>query len=522
MRVSCSAIICLFIGLLVSPATAGDTKRPNVVFILADDLGYGDLSSYGAPDIRTPNIDRIGAEGVRFTSFYANSSVCSPTRAALLTGRHPELVGMPGVTRSYLPSQDWGHLDPNAVLLPQILKEAGYDTALIGKWHLGLESPNIPTDRGFDVFRGWLRGMMGYYDHRFYGHNCMRDGADQIDTRGHATDLFTAWAVDYLHARVDDPDPFFLFLSYTAPHNPIEPPEDYLVRARKRISEMRENMPTNAASHWPLVFHEKMTEEDRLKLIGLVEHLDDSVGKVLAALENTGALDNTIVMFASDNGGLQSDGAWNGPVMRSGKGTMYEGGLKVALMARAPGLIKKGGVVSSQWSSIDIAPSLIDLVGEPVPERMDGVSFRATLRNAKRPAPERDLFFVRREGGVQKFFDEPDYVMRGGVMRAVRRGPWKLVLPSAFTAAELYNLDDDPGEANNVIDDHPEIADALGAALEAHIGEAGRVVWRRQDIWESQFPVGEDIWPPRGINELPLFEGGASVRRLDKDSLKEN
>ena len=164
-------------------AAQGQTK-PNVLVILADDLGYGDLSCYGATDLKSPNIDKLVAAGMRFDNFYANCPVCSPTRAALLTGRYPDLVGVPGVIRTHI-KDNWGYLFPQAVLLPQMLKRAGYHTAIVGKWHLGLASPNLPNERGFDHFHGFLGDMMDdYYNHRRHGFNYMRLNDKEIDPRG--------------------------------------------------------------------------------------------------------------------------------------------------------------------------------------------------------------------------------------------------------------------------------------------------------------------------------------------------
>ena len=180
-------------------ASAGATKsKPNILFILVDDLGWGDLSCQYAADLRTPNIDAIFETGVRCDNFYANSNVSSPSRAALMTGRFPAMVGVPGVIRTQ-PRQSWGYLSPSAVTMPQMLKRAGYQTALVGKWHLGLESPNLPNERGFDHFQGFLGDMMDDYNtHRREGHNYMFLNDREIDPEGHATDLFATWGAEYI------------------------------------------------------------------------------------------------------------------------------------------------------------------------------------------------------------------------------------------------------------------------------------------------------------------------------------
>ncbi|MGY8651520.1 MAG: sulfatase-like hydrolase/transferase, partial [Verrucomicrobiia bacterium] len=218
----------LLSALLCFAATSIQAAKPNILVILVDDLGYGDLSSYGAPDLKSPAIDSLMAAGIRFDSFYANCPVCSPTRAALLSGTYPDLVGVPGVIRT-IPHNNWGWLAPHAVLLPKPLKVAGYHTAIVGKWHLGLESPNRPNERGFDHFKGFLCDMIDdYYKHRRHGINYFRENEKEIDPPGHATDLFTEWAIDYLDDRKGKKEPFFLYLSYNAPHTPIQPPADWL------------------------------------------------------------------------------------------------------------------------------------------------------------------------------------------------------------------------------------------------------------------------------------------------------
>lgn len=232
----CVTAICSLSAAIVRSDDGTPTlaRRPNLVVILADDLGYADVSSFGSADLKTPNVDRLAAEGRKLTRFYANCCVCSPTRASLLTGRYPELVGVPGVIRTHA-ENNWGRLDPAALLLPRMLKQAGYRTGIVGKWHLGLEAPDRPLDRGFDEFRGFLGDMMDdYYDHRRHDVNYMRDGEQTIDPKGHASDLFGDWACELLDEWAKEEQPFLLYLAFNAPHTPIQPPEDWLAKARDR------------------------------------------------------------------------------------------------------------------------------------------------------------------------------------------------------------------------------------------------------------------------------------------------
>ena len=222
-----AVLLAIQLGMLQSGTLQSNELqgKPNVIVIMADDLGNGDLSCTGAEDLQSPHIDRLFQSGMRFDFGYANCPVCSPSRASLMTGRYPELVGVPGVIRTH-PENNWGYLDPQSILLPQVLKTAGYHTALIGKWHLGLESPNRPVDRGFDLFHGFLADMMDdYYEHRRHNIEYMNLNNQVIDVKGHATDLFTDWSCAYLKSRVGKSSPFFLCLTYNAPHTPIQPPK---------------------------------------------------------------------------------------------------------------------------------------------------------------------------------------------------------------------------------------------------------------------------------------------------------
>jgi arylsulfatase A-like enzyme len=425
--------------------------RPNILVILADDLGYGDLSSYGATDVKTPNIDGLVAAGMRFDSFYANCPVCSPTRAALMTGRYPDLVGVPGVIRTHI-ADNWGYLLPQAVLLPQVLKRGGYHTALVGKWHLGLTSPNTPNERGFDHFHGFLGDMMDdYYTHRRHGFNYMRLNDKEIDPEGHATDLFTQWAVDYLRERSQKREqPFFLYLAYNAPHAPIQPPPEWLDRVKQRESGI---------------------SDKRAGLAALVEHLDAGIGKVLAVLKETGLSDNTFVVFTSDNGGQLNLGSLNGP-WRAGKGDMYEGGLRVPMCAVWPQRIQAGTRGDRIALTMDLFPTVCEAAGVKVEHEIDGRSILPTLTGTAQPQEDRVLFWVRREGG-------PQY--GGRAYYAARQGDFKLLQNSPFEPMELYNLKDDPKEQKPLGRKHP-MYNKLFAALQSHITQAGAVPWQKYPV----------------------------------------
>jgi arylsulfatase A-like enzyme len=418
---------------------------PNIVFIMADDLGFGDLSSYGATAMRTPNIDSIAERGVRLTHYYANSTVCSPTRAALMTGKFSDLAGVPGVVRPDT-NDSYGFLDPTIDLMPHYLKQRGYSTALIGKWHLGLSSPNLPNERGFDLYRGHLSGMMDYYTHEHHGASFLRNNETPIAVEGHATDLFSDWAVEYVREQQRSDKPFFLYLAYTAPHSPIQPPDENVERVKTRNSGL---------------------DEKRMKFAALVEHMDEGIGRVLDALEATGQLQDTLVVFVSDNGGAEWFGADNGP-LRGGKQDLFEGGIRVPGMAMWPGQIEPGTVREDILLTMDWLPTFDALFGLGVTHEVDGRDMSATLLGGDVPANDRTLVWVRREG--RDMMGIPHY--------AVRHGDYKLVVNHPFEKPLLFNIAEDPYEENPLEMQGNQIARRLEDLLQEHIIESGRVPWR--------------------------------------------
>lgn len=446
------SVLILLVGFVLvsgSPIARGeDVPRPNILIILADDLTYRDLSCCGGDCVRTPNIDRIFREGISLTRFRANSSVCSPTRAALLTGRYPDLVGVPGVIRTH-PKDNWGALSRTAVLMPAALKPAGVLTALIGKWHLGLKEPDVPNARGFDVFHGFLGDMMDdYYTHLRHGINYMRRNTEAIEPQGHATDLFTEWAIEFLHTPRLEARPFFLLLTYNAPHAPIQPPADWLRRVRERVPKLSDLQARRAA---------------------LVEHMDAGIGRVLEALTVAGHDRDTLVIFTSDNGGPTHDGAVNVP-LRDGKGSMYDGGLRVPFAARWPGRITPNSTSDFAAVTMDLFPTVLETQGVARPAKIDGVSLLPTLLG-KPQAVKRPLFFMRREGG-------PAFL--GKSNDAVIEGDWKLVHNSPFSRLELFNLRDDPGETRDLARRERTKFAELSRLLQQHIQAAGAVPWQKQ------------------------------------------
>lgn len=423
-------------------------RPPNILLILADDHGYGDLSVHGGPHLRTPHMDRIARDGMRFTRFYANSSVCSPSRASLMTGRYPDRVGVPGVIRTH-ENNSWGYFSQEAITLPTMLKRAGYQTSIVGKWHLGLEPENHPCCRGFDSFRGFLGDMMDdYFTHLRHGRNYMRLAEEEINPEGHATDLFTEWAIDVIRTRSREPQPFFLYLAYNAPHTPIQPPEEWVERVRER---------------------EPGASPERIRYVALLEHLDAGIGRVLAALEEEGILDDTLVIYTSDNGGQMDVGACNGP-LRGEKGDMYEGGIRVPACAMWPGRIPAGTVCDEVAILMDLFPTLCEIADVPVEHLIEGRSILPLLYGDELDLSERILYWVRREG-------TPDF--QALCQHAVRRGDTKLLHNRPFLPLELYDLKEDPLETSDRSVAGPARFREMTAILRNEIQQAGRVVWQK-------------------------------------------
>lgn len=445
--------LILFLSLCFGFSTPGKSQnppknKPNILIILTDDQGYHDVSYYGTEDLQTPNIDALRKDGMRFDNFLTNSPVCAPTRAALLSGRYPDRVGVPGLIRFH-PENNWGYLDPKTVLLPQKLKEANYHTAHIGKWNLGLESPNLPNQKGFDLFYGWLEDMMDdYMIKRRHSKNFMRLNNEIIDPPGHATDLFTEWAVDYISEQAKDEQPFFLYLAYNAPHFPVQPPKEWSDRVRQRNPGL---------------------PEKRSNLIAFIEHLDNGIGKVITSLKESGQYENTIILFTSDNGGHLPDLANNGP-LRDGKQSMYEGGLRVPTLVNWPGQIAAGSSTNQLNLSMDIYPTVIQLAGVEINHTVEGRSFLNTLLGNTEAEEERVVYFTRREGGL---------TYGGKAYHALRKGDWKLLQNSPYQPMELYNLKTDPKEENDLIKSEPEIYKEMNSILMQHIQEGGKTPWQK-------------------------------------------
>jgi arylsulfatase A-like enzyme len=417
-------------------------EKPNIIFILADDLGYGDLGCYGAMDILTPNIDKLAQNGIKFTRAYANSSVCSPSRAAILTGNYPDFVGVPGVIRD-MPDNTWGNLKDDCITLPESLKKLDYKTALIGKWHLGFKSPDLPNDRGFNHFKGYLGDMMDdYYTHERAGVNWMRENLQPIIPKGHATDLFTDWTLDYLEKQKNLKQPFFLFLTYNAPHDPVQPPQDWLKKVESR---------------------EQTATPKRQKIMALIEHLDYNVGRILNYLKNNSLDKNTIIVFTSDNGGALQYGASNYPFSGS-KGDMLEGGIRVPCLVKLPNQTQKM-VSDAPLLLMDFYPTLIKLAGGTLEKELPSRPI-PIVEGSKIMAQDRNMIWMRREGHK---YGGRDYY-------AISDGRYKLLQNNPFSPYQLFDLLEDPKETSPI--NLPAEESTLFKELTKHIQTAGSIPWQ--------------------------------------------
>jgi arylsulfatase A-like enzyme len=402
---------------------------PNIVFIVADDLGYADLSCYGRRDYKTPNIDRLAAEGMKFTSAYANSSVCSATRTALITGRYQYRI--PVGLEEPLGMKEVG-IPKGHPTLPSILKKAGYGTTLIGKWHLGSSPDYLPTKCGYDHFWGFRGGGVDYFSHKFSTRKedptDLWDDDQRIDPKGYITDLFGDRAVKVINDYAKAKQPFFLSLHFNAPHWPWEGPGD-------------EDVSKNLRSLYHLDGGSQKTYAQ------MVRQLDLQVGRVMQTLQSCGISKRTIVIFTSDNGGERFSDRWPFTGMKT---ELLEGGLRVPALVRWPGHIRAGSVTDQASITMDWAPTLFELAGtRPDPDcPPDGVSLASVL--VRNEAPIRRKLYWR-------------YKFNG--QRAVRDGEmkWLKIGDNQF----LFNVVEDPLERANLKDIHPDVHKRMAADYEA-------------------------------------------------------
>ncbi|RIK88602.1 MAG: sulfatase [Planctomycetota bacterium] len=427
-------------------------EKPNIIFILADDLGYGDLSCYGQKNFQTPCLDRMAAEGLRFTQHYAGSTVCAPSRACLLAGQHTgHVYQRANGNIAFRP-------DPQDISVARLLKNARYHTALIGKSGLSCrtEDGSHPNKKGFDHFFGYVDHGAA---HRYYPKWLWRNGErvryannDGFEGDSYSPDLFLEDALRYVESHRDGP--FFLHLSMTQPHADLNVPAKWKEPFLGKFQEVP--FPGN---------HYRPEPNPKATFAGMIAHLDHAVGQVLGKLRELGIEENTLVLFSSDNGGM-SEGGWsrdyfdsNGP-LRGGKRDLYEGGIRVPLIAWWPQHIAAGETTDHVSAFWDFVPTACEIAGAATPADTDGISYAPTLLGRSNEQKRHDYLYW-------EFYEQ-------GGKQAVRQGDWKGVRLDVQTAyegpIELYHLGDDLGEKHNVAGDHPEIVERMSAIMrEAHV-----------------------------------------------------
>ena len=484
-----------FAHLATTPANAAvpaPVGKPNIVFLLADDLGQRDLGCYGSTFYETPHLDGLAREGVRFTDAYAACPVCSPTRASLLTGQWPQRTGI----TDYISLPRWNQPEKwlrNTILLPapytdrlaldaptlaKALKAAGYATFFAGKWHLGPEGW-WPENQGFGHNVGGNESGGPYGGNKYfspYGNPRLPDGPPGE----HLPDRVATETAQFIAANRDRP--FFVYLSFYSVHTPLMAREDL----RKKYEGKRARL--GLTEKWGREdTRDVRLVQDHAVYAGMVEAMDLAVGKVLAKLDELGLKQNTLVLFTSDNGGLSTSEGWptsNFP-LRAGKGWLYEGGIREPLLARWPALIPSGRVVNTPVSSPDFFPTLLDVAGaKPQPGQMlDGVSLLPLFQGSN--LPERALFW-----------HYPHYANQGGApAAAIRRGDWKLIEWFEDRRVELFNLADDLGEQHDLCRQNPERANQLRAQLRAWQKEVGAKLPTVNPKHEPTHPSGRAAEP---------------------------
>lgn len=438
---------------ILSPVV-GEAKvvRPNFIVIMVDDMGYEGVSCFGNPYFKTPEIDQLAADGMRFTDFHSSGTVCSPTRAGLLTGRYQQRSGIEAVIHPVAdhPEHKKG-LQLSETTFAEVLKEKGYVTGLVGKWHQGYPHNSEdyhPQNHGFDEFVGYHSGNIDFVSHvgDHYEHDWWH-GREETPEEGYSTHLINQYALDFVKRHGAGDQPFCLYLAHEAIHNPVQVPGDPV----RRTTE-----------NWERWDFKNATEEERIeKYKGMTLPIDEGLGQLRTALRELGIDHKTVIFFFSDNGAAREFPSGS-PKFRGNKGAVYEGGHRVPAIACWPGFVPAGTESDALLMTTDIMPTLIALAGADLPEKtLDGVDFSPVMLRQESQA-ERKLFWASLGNG-------------GNRAEAMREGPWKLVVqhpkakPGTFEneKVELFNLNFDISEEKSVIEENPEIASRMLKELKA-------------------------------------------------------
>ncbi len=449
----------LFLSLVWLAANCAAASKPNVIYILADDLGYGDLSAYGQTHFKTPHIDSLAARGMLFRQHYSGAPVCAPARAALMTGKHTGHTHIRG--NSEVQPEGQGPMPADTRTVAHLFKNAGYTTGLFGKWGLGgPDSTSEPLKMGFDRFYGY---NCQRHAHHHYPYHLWNDGQREmlwgnfgLETKDFAPDLIQQQALRFVETNRDRP--FFMYYAITLPHADMIAPEKYMAKYRGKF--LPENSFTGTDSGPKFRNAPYMSQaEGHAAFAAMVNVIDDAVGELLAKLDQLGLADDTLVIFTSDNGPHQEGGHdpdyfdSNG-VLRGHKRDLYEGGIRVPMIARWPGKIPAGGVSDHISAFYDILPTMAQLTGQSTPAEIDGVSMLPTLLQQGKQRQHDYLYWEFHE-------------LKGRV--AIRQGNWKGVRYDVsvdpHSPLELYDLAKDPSESENIAGRHPEVVRELNALL---------------------------------------------------------
>ena len=446
----CLATFILLSG-LVSPSHLVAADKPNVIYILADDLGYGDLSCYGQEKLETPNIDRLASEGLKFTNHYSGNTVCSPSRAVLMTGQHSGRCYL----RGNLYRETGAALDPQLTILPEVFKAAGYSTGCFGKWGLGptnLDTNSNPLQHGIDEFYGWKSQFIA---HTYFPSSAVHNGKEiPLEDGTFIHDQIMDHARTFIRTHAENKQPFFCYIPTAVPHAAMHAPAELHSKWRKKLPQFDSEIGKYGAGD---------VEEcpDVINPIAgfgaMMENLDNEVGTILDLLKTLQIEENTIVMFSSDNGAHQEGGHnpqfWNSTGgLRGHKRDMHEGGIRAPLLVRWPGTVEPGTTSEHISSFQDMLPTFAELTGQPVPSPCDGISMLPTLKSeADRQQQHEFLYWEFCKGKAQKVFSI-----------AIRKQNWKAFQQHGKTM-ELFDLSKDPFEKNNVAKKHPQIIKQMKA-----------------------------------------------------------
>lgn len=450
-------IVSTGFSITLSAADGSGNPPPNIIVILADDLGYGDLGCYGCKDIQTPNLDRLADTGVRLTDGYVSHPYCGPSRAGLMTGRYQQRFGYQW-NPSHQPTNQTLGLDVEEETLGDVFRRAGYKTGAFGKWHLGAAEQFHPNNRGFDEFYGFLDGGHHYFPDQYpdflkkyasqsppptpelfaYAQPLEINGMPLPPVSGYLTDLLTNRALGFMERMKDRP--FFVYLAYNAPHIPLEAPERLITK------------------------YSGIQDKTRRVYAAMVDSVDENVGRLLAFLDRSGLRHNTAVVFLSDNGGDAAHGASNG-LLRGGKSSTWEGGVRVPFLLSWPAGLPAGKTVSVPVSSLDLLPTLAAIAGvRPAGKPLDGVDVLPWLRGGAEGFPHPCLFWLSHN-----------------VMSGVLNERFKAVRNSPSSSWQLFHLPGDPGEKNDVSSQNKESMQKIQKAYDEWISEMPPARWKDPD-----------------------------------------